>query len=248
MRDQLIRDGLTQVGPTISFAFPVFSWTLDLEVQHEVALTASERTVLILAGEGLGTTRELARAMGFGEDQRLVASAASELLEAGGLAIEEGRLVTTRTGQGMLATARLARRKRINETAYYHPLDRRWSWNKPERPPNDVKFTIELASEVAPPRDRRDEIRDLLRRCGSPELAARSAKGESPTLELLDLQEVSNSVAYERVEIERWRMPDGTRPTFLGFRDGELDHRLTQMVEGANFQKRRRRLIVRAPE
>ena len=32
MREQLVRDGLTQVGQTLSFAFPVFAWNLDLDV------------------------------------------------------------------------------------------------------------------------------------------------------------------------------------------------------------------------
>lgn len=244
MRDQLMRDGFVH-GGTISFAFPIFAWNIDLEVQHEVGLTASERTVLRLAGEGLGTTGALARAMGFGNDERLVASTATRLLETGGLAIEDGRLGLKPAGQAMLASARLARRERVTETAYYHPLDRRWSWNKPQRPPNEVEWTIELATP-APPAERRDEIRDLVRMHGVPELSARSTKGQNLPMELIGLQELTRSITYERVEIEHWRSADGSRPAYLGVRDGELDELLTRMIEGSSFQRKRRRLVVRA--
>ena len=67
-------------------------------------------------------------------------------------------------------------------------------------------------------------------------------------VELLGLQEQNSSVVYEQIEIERWVSNDQEPPVWVGMRDGEVDDRLTRMMEGARFQKKRGRLVMRAVE
>ncbi len=241
MREQLISKGYTLNGLR-SCAFPIHTWTLDLEVQHEVALSASERTVLRLAREGFGTTEALAAAMGFGADTRVVASAATRLLEAGGLAIIDQVLTRTTHGDAMLSTARLARSDRVVQAVYYSALDRRWSWRRPERLLRQVDLTIELASPVARPIERQDEIRRLIRASGVPELAERYPGGKSPAVELLGFREEDSSVVYEHADLERWISDHQAPSVWIGIRDGEVDERLSRMLDGARFQEKRKRL------
>ena len=247
MTDQMNRDGYTFVGRW-PVAFPVLAWTIDLEVQFRSNLSAPERTILRLAGEGLGTTRALAEAMGLGADQRLVATTATRLLEVGALEIVGAILCVTPLGQGMLASSRITRRENVTTTVYYRPLERRWSWKRPERPSNEVDLTIELPEAPAPPRERPDEVRDLLRSHGVPELELIVTNETSPDIDLLALQELKSSTAWESVELDLWRTPGSGKPVFHGRRDGELDERLTRRLVGAQFLRKRRRIVLAREE
>ncbi len=117
MRDQLISDGYS-LDFQHEFAFPVFCWELELDVSLPTALSASERAVLRLAGAGLGTTAEFAHALGFGPDVRLVADAATRLLERSALGIVDGRLAALESGRQMLAADLMLRRERVRDVDY----------------------------------------------------------------------------------------------------------------------------------
>lgn len=244
MRQTLIRDGYVLMDSD-EYAFPVPAWQIELEVSGKVGLSASEQAVLRLAGAGLGTTEELARAMGFGADVRLVASTATRLLEVSGLAIVEGRLATTPLGKQMLSTAGLVRRQVAVETVYFHPLDREWTWNGPARPPRSVVWTIDLAAAAAGPGARSDMVGDLVRASGAPHIAEQSVGGVAVPLELLSLREISGRVAYEAVTIETWQVPKEGAVMLLGIRDGAEDERLTRALDGAERVMKRRRLRLR---
>jgi hypothetical protein len=246
MTHEMIQAGLRQVGSRLSLAFPVPGWRLDLELRVEVPLTAAQRTVLILASEGLGSVEAMARSMGLGEDPRLVASTALSLAELGCLAIADGRLVTTEGGEAMLSAERIVRRERVVEEVFYHPLDRQWTWKRPARTwESDLERTIELPESVASPRKRRDEVRDLLRSEGSPALRKRSANGQSPPVELVDLQELEPVASFEEVQVECWRRPDDSGERFVAYREDAYDPQLSRFLNGATWNEKRKRLLVR---
>jgi hypothetical protein len=245
MWEDLIRDGYT-LDFSEDFSLPVFAWELDLEVRGESALTASQRAILRLVGAGLGTTQQLSLALGFGNDTRLVAGAATDLLSVAALAIADGRLVVTAAGTSMLSTTSMVKREHARQAVYFRPVDRQWSWRKPDRMANDVQWTVDWSRRVKTPTDVKDEIADLVAKDGVPELGDRSIGGVLGPVELVCLQQLQNSVAHERVTIERWAAPNGASEVFFGRRDGEIDPRLTAAIAGAKLNRKRRRLIVAA--
>ena len=243
MRDELISDGYT-LDFHHEFALPVFVWELELHVRGVVELSASERAVLRLAGAGLGTTELLASALGFGTDVRLVADAATRMLGRGGLAIAEGRLVLTSIGSAMLATASLVRRDQVRQAVYFRPVEGQWSWRRPDRMPTGIDWTVDWRRLVVTPNDAKDRIADLVGRKGVPTLADRAVCGVAKPVELVTLHEGSASTAHEQIAVERWTAPDGGDPRFLGFRDGECDARLTEILASAQVDRKRKRLRV----
>ena len=77
-----------------------------------------------------------------------------------------------------------------------------------------------------------------------PELADRAIGDVARPLELVSLQDMRATLAHECVAIERWCAPAEGPAKFLGFRDGEVDLRLTAAIAGAQVERKRRRLIV----
>ncbi len=243
MRDQLISDGYS-LDFQHEFAFPVFCWELELDVSLPTALSASERAVLRLAGAGLGTTAEFAHALGFGPDVRLVADAATRLLERSALGIVDGRLAALESGRQMLAADLMLRRERVRQNVYWWPIDAYWAWRRPDRLPKDVGWTVDWRRPVAPPAQVKDAITDLVSKKGVPALDERSVGGSSPARTLHGVVQQAATVTHDLVLIERWIPAAGDEARYLGYRDGQCDPRLSGLLVGAQLAKKRRRLVL----
>ncbi len=217
---------------------------VDLEIEEDRELTASEATTLALVEQGIGRPEVIVGLMGL-PDERLVTRVVVSLLAGGALRTGPGGLELTELGAVLAKKGALRRVVHLDETLRFDPVRDRFEWRidgelgAQERP--DVQLPLLADVDEAGLRRRLPELQALLAEEGVPADEERTDTARA-CREVLALRIVDAYVAVRRVVVETWKHDETGEQRLRVVRSGSEDAHASRALVGWRYDPRRREL------